>query len=284
MATALANNTSVPAVSICIPTYKGASHLGRAIRSVLVQSFSDLELLIIDDDSPDETAAVVASFADPRIRYLRNAHNIGAEANWNKCLEQARGQYFKLLPQDDALHPNCVERQVAVMAADRREEIALVFCARSIVDACDRVIMTRRYFRTGRSGLIAGRAAIAACVARGTNVIGEPAAVLFRKSLATRIGRFDGSIPYVIDVDYWVRLLTHGAAYYLSETLASFRVSGSSWSVAIGSRQSEEYSRFIDKVVHTTGVPLPLHARIAGKLMARANNGMRLLMYRWLLQ
>jgi glycosyltransferase involved in cell wall biosynthesis len=273
----------LPAVSICIPTYKGAAHLRRAIRSVLAQSYSDFELLIIDDDSPDETSAVVAGFDDPRIRYIRNPRNVGAEANWNKCLEEARGRYFKLLPQDDALHSTCLEKQVAVLEADPREEVAIVFCARSIVDACDRVVMTRRYWNT-RSGRIAGSTAIAACVARGTNVIGEPAGVLFRKSLATRIGRFDGSIPYVIDLDYWVRLLAHGAAHYLPESLASFRVSGGSWSVAIGSRQSAEFSRFIDKVVRTSGVAVPLRARIAGKFMARVNNGLRLLMYRWLLQ
>jgi glycosyltransferase involved in cell wall biosynthesis len=272
-----------PTVSICIPTYKGAAHLTRAIRSVLAQTYGDLELLIIDDNSPDETPAVVASFDDPRIRYLRNPQNLGAEGNWNKCLELAHGRYFKLLPQDDALYPSCLAKQVAVLEGDPKEEIAFVFCARSIVDSNDRAIMTRRYW-SAPSAKIPARAAIAACVARGTNVIGEPAGVLFRTHLATRIGHFDGSIPYVIDLDYWVRLLAHGAAYYQSESLVFFRVSGGSWSVAIGSRQSQEFSRFIDKLVHSLGVPVPLHARVSGKIMARLNNGLRLLMYRWLQQ
>jgi glycosyltransferase involved in cell wall biosynthesis len=277
------HETQPPAVSICIPTYKGAAHLGHAIRSVLAQSYRDLELLIIDDNSPDETPDLVASFDDRRIRYLRNPQNLGAEGNWNKCLELARGRYFKLVPQDDALHPSCLEKQVAVLEADVAEELAFVFCARSIVDRSERVIMTRRYW-SAPTGTIPARVVVAACVARGTNVIGEPAGVLFRTQLATRVGNFDGSIPYVIDLDYWVRLLAHGAAYYQSESLVFFRISGGSWSVAIGKRQSQEFSRFIDKLVQSASVPLPLHARVSGKIMARLNNGLRLLVYRWLLQ
>ena len=90
-----------PLVSVCIPTYRGAVHLGAAIGSVLSQSFGDFELIIIDDHSPDDTAAVVAQHKDPRIRYIRNESNLGAQGNWNRCLSESRGKLFKLLPQDE---------------------------------------------------------------------------------------------------------------------------------------------------------------------------------------
>src|SRR5690242_10061173 len=136
-----------PSVSICIPTYRGTAHLGAAIDSVLAQTYRDFELLIIDDNSPDDTAHLVARYDDPRIRYLRNTSNLGPEGNWNRCLAEARGKYFKLLPHDDLLTPNCLERQVSVLEDDASERLAFVFCARRIIDSRGRWIGTRGYPR-----------------------------------------------------------------------------------------------------------------------------------------
>ena len=91
---------------------------------------------------------------------------------------------------------------------------------------------------TSKSGLIEGNALIKSCMTSGANLIGEPAAVLFRRSTVDVVGPFSARFPYVIDLDYWVRLLQHGNAFYSAEALASFRVSPQQWSVAIGSRQS----------------------------------------------
>src|SRR3954465_13746774 len=102
---------TAPRVSVCIPTYRGAGHLRTSIDSVLMQTFRDFELIVTDDHSPDDTFAIASSYGDPRIRCLRNERNLGAEGNWNRTLEQARGHYVKLLPQDDVLDPSCLQRQ-----------------------------------------------------------------------------------------------------------------------------------------------------------------------------
>ena len=104
-----------PTVSIAMPTYKGELFIRAAIESVLQQSFQDFELIISDDNSPDETQAIVESFEDPRIIYIRQDKNLGPEGNWNSCLSLARGKYFKLLPHDDLLRTDCLSRQVAVL-------------------------------------------------------------------------------------------------------------------------------------------------------------------------
>src|SRR5687767_10059373 len=132
-------------VSVCIPSYRGAAHVAATIESVLAQTFSDFELLIVDDHSPDETALVVGRYRDNRIRFVRNERNVGPQGNWNRCLQLARGRYFKLLPQDDLLAPQCLARQVDVLEADRSQRLALVFSARTIIDANGRAIMTRGY-------------------------------------------------------------------------------------------------------------------------------------------
>ncbi|MDQ8738630.1 glycosyltransferase family 2 protein [Paenibacillus sp. LHD-38] len=92
-----------PFMSVCIPTYNRAERLADSIRSVLEQSFQDFELVIVDNRSTDHTEAVVASFDDDRIRFIVNEWNIGAPANHNRCLIEAKGKYIKFLHSDDTL-------------------------------------------------------------------------------------------------------------------------------------------------------------------------------------
>jgi glycosyltransferase involved in cell wall biosynthesis len=270
---------AIPVVSVCIPCYRGAAHLGAAISSVLAQTFTDFELVIIDDNSPDNTDEVVASFADPRIRYLKNPKNLGPEGNWNRCLDEARGRFFKLLPQDDLIAPDCLAEQVAVLEADQAHRLALVFCARTILDARDRAVMVRGYPKR-HSGMVEASALVRQCVRRGTNVIGEPGSVLFRRESAALAGRFDASIPYVLDLDYWVRLLRNGDAWYVNKPLASFRVSVGSWSVRIGTRQSLEYQQFIRKLAADPRFGASTPDILLGRLMAKVNALLRSVLYR----
>lgn len=267
-----------PKISVCIPTYCGGSTIGLAIESVLAQSLTDFELIVIDDGSPDNTRAIVERFVDPRLVYLRNEHNLGPQGNWNRCLELAQGKYFKLLPHDDLLHPRCIERQVAVLDADGDERIALVFSARDVLDPDGRVL-TRRGYPGGHEGPIAGNVVMRTCVRRGTNLLGEPGAVLFRKSLADKIGAFDATNPYVIDLDYWFRLLAHGDAYFCAETLASFRVSDSSWSVAIGSDQDRDFIEFVVRSAPKMRPRPSATDMFAMRVTATLNKWLRLLFY-----
>lgn len=271
--------STAPRVSVCIPTYKGAATLVAAIESVLAQTFTDLEVVVIDDNSPDDTAAVMARIGDPRVRYLRNSANLGPEGNWNRCLQEARGRYFKLLPHDDLLHPDCLARQVQVLEADTAQHLSLVFSAREVIGPDGRLLMVR-----GCPGVSEGRIAAAelvrACVRRGTNLIGEPGAVLLRRELAQRLERFDGQDGYVIDLDFWFRLLEHGDAYYLAQPLAAFRVSRSQWSVVIGRGQSAEFRRFIQRTLARRPWPLGWLDRLCGRFTPALNNLARLAFYR----
>ena len=105
-----------PMVSVCIPTYRGASVLADTINSVLSQTYPHFELVIVNDNSPDNTDDIVASYNDPRIRYARNETNLGPQENWNKCLELAQGKYFKLLPDDGLLEADRLEKRVSLLA------------------------------------------------------------------------------------------------------------------------------------------------------------------------
>ena len=274
--------SAAPAVSVCIPTYRGAAHIAETIESALAQTFADFELIVIDDDSPDETGQLVARYRDPRLRYLRE-RNAGVEENWNRCLRFARGRYFKLLPHDDLIAPDCLARQVAALEADPDERLALVFCARRIIDSRSRAVMTRRYPRSS-GGVIPARAAVRSCIRSGANLLGEPGGVLFRTALGRRVGAFDASLRIVTDLDYWVRLLLHGDAYYLPERLASFRVSKGTWSVAIGAAQAAELLAFIEKVGANPAFDLSAFDLARGRLLARLNTLAKLFFYRLVLR
>jgi glycosyltransferase involved in cell wall biosynthesis len=269
----------VPRVSVLIPSFNGASYIQAAIDSVLSQGIGGLELIVADDNSSDGTADIVASYRDSRIRLERNAANLGAQGNWNRVLTLATGDYIKLMPQDDLLRPGCLPRQIAVLDADTTEEIALVFGARDIIGANGRVI-ARRGLGRRTSGRVTARGLVRQCVRRGTNMIGEPGAVLFRRSFADKVGLFDASQPYVIDLDYWLRLLAHGDAWYLAEPVSAFRISRTSWSVAIGRNQGGQYASFLDRMQCARLIQVSAFDIMLGKFVAQINNILRLMFYR----
>lgn len=104
--------------SITIPAYK-ATYLSEAIQSVLDQTYSNLELIIVDDHSPENIEGIVKSFTDSRIFYYRNEKNCGAinvVDNWNLCLDKCIGDYVICMGDDDRLMPNCLSEYCKLIA------------------------------------------------------------------------------------------------------------------------------------------------------------------------
>ena len=273
----------IPSVSICMPAYNGAAHLRAAIDSALAQTYTDFELVVVDDNSSDATQEIATSYADKRVRYLRNSSNLGPQVTWNRCREEARGRYFKLMPQDDLLHADCLARQVEVLDQDIERRIALVFGSRDFVDAEGRKIMGRAAFG-GQDRDIDAHDLIRSCIRKGTNLIGEPGNVLMRRELSERIGPFDGTYGYMIDLDYWFRALREGSGYYLARPLSSFRISQGSWSVAIGKRQCEEFAAFARKYQALPEYRIARMDLALGIAIAKVNAQLRQVVYWWLLR
>ncbi len=104
-------------VSVILPAYNAARHIGGAIGSILAQSFGDFELIVIDDGSRDDTVAVIRKFDDPRIRLLRNDTNKSLVFTLNRGIEESRGRYIARMDADDIARPERLTRQVAFMDA-----------------------------------------------------------------------------------------------------------------------------------------------------------------------
>ena len=102
-------------VSIIMPSYNTAKFIGKSINSVLNQTYTNWELIIVDDCSTDNTDEVVASFIDERIKYFKNETNSGAAVSRNKALREAKGKWIAFLDSDDLWHPEKLERQISFM-------------------------------------------------------------------------------------------------------------------------------------------------------------------------
>lgn len=135
---------SRPWVSIGLPVYNGEDYLEDAIAAFLRQTFTDFELIISDNASSDRTEAICRSFAaqDPRIRYYRNAENIGAAENFNRVVHLAGGKYFKWAAHDDLCEPTFLERCVEVLDSDP----SVVLCSTEVgcIDWAGTIINPKR--------------------------------------------------------------------------------------------------------------------------------------------
>jgi glycosyltransferase involved in cell wall biosynthesis len=116
-------NTS-PQVTVFIPVYNREKYVSDAIDSILAQSFTDFELLLIDDGSTDGSVEIMKSYTDPRVRLVCNESNLGIPKTRNIGIRLARGEYIAMLDSDDYVYPNRLARQVAFL--DRHQDYAMV--------------------------------------------------------------------------------------------------------------------------------------------------------------
>lgn len=230
----------MPAVSVLMPVYNGATHLGQAIASVLAQSCEDFELVIVDDGSSDGSldVATTAAAGDRRVRVERNAANLGLVGNWRRCVELSRGEWLKFAFQDDLLGPDCLGR---MMDAARSGRSPLVLCRRELLFEAGVNQALRDYLERlagstlvpwGQGFLAADAVAALAVEHLGLNVLGEPTAVLLHRNCFARFGYFNTTLRQACDYEYWIRVGSNVGISLVGESLAAFRVHPQSTSAA----------------------------------------------------
>jgi len=266
-----------PKVSICIPIYNAEKFIHETIASVLSQTYQDFEIVITDNCSTDGSAAIIQSFNDPRIRYVKNDSNIGAEGNWNKVLTLANGSYVKLLCADDVIYPSCLEEQVAVLDNPQNANVVLVTSHKDVINQDGKLVMTRKY--PGKKGHINGLAALRKSLRRGTNILGEPVAGLFRKEILQKSGYYNGDNLYMIDIDLWSRMLKFGDLYVIDKVLYAFRISTQSLSTNIGFGQVKLFNTFVDKLFADKSFNISIFDKAMAKTMALAMGIARNMIY-----
>jgi GT2 family glycosyltransferase len=166
----------------------------------------------------------------------------GAAANFNRVVQAARAPVVKLMCQDDRLYADCLTKQLAALREHEAVGVVLVSCRRDIVDDRGRVVYPARGWKHA-SGVDDTPRVLRSVVRAGTNIIGEPSAVLFSKKAFERANGFDETHQYLVDLDLWLRMLDDGALAFIPDALCTFRVSSSSWSSQLARSQAREARR-----------------------------------------
>lgn len=230
-------------VSICIPTYNGAEYLSETILSVLKQSYQNLEIIISDDNSTDQTLEIAGKMTGgfPRVQISKNAIRQGLGGNWNRCLELASGEWIKYVFQDDLLSPDCIQKLYR-LATQTRQMLAV--CGREIIfqepvnstlknDFLTYIAEHSIDNRFPQKTEIIDAKDFASHVEKYPvfNCIGEPTAVMFHRYAISQFGKFNIDLTQIIDWEYWMRIALHKGFCFTGEKLATFRVHGMSASV-----------------------------------------------------
>jgi glycosyltransferase involved in cell wall biosynthesis len=143
-------NSFLPLVTIGIPTYdRAGSYLPETLTSALNQIYEDLEIIVADNCSTDNTERYVNNISDPRIRYFRHAKNIRANDNFNFCLQQAKGDYFLLLHDDDLIDQDFVS--ICMETANYRKDIGIIRTGMRRIDTNGNIIRERTNLVEGLS-------------------------------------------------------------------------------------------------------------------------------------
>ncbi|WP_168214780.1 glycosyltransferase family 2 protein [Mycolicibacterium sp. ELW1] len=211
-----------PLVTVCVPTYNSEATVERCLRSISSQDYDNVEVLVIDDCSTDDTVTICRKYSDS-IHVLTNDHNLGLVGNHNRCIRLARGKYVKFVHADDYLLPGAISLMVS--ALESFPQAMLAFSRRTVdstvetflrdsselhgpleplSECTDGVVLLERFIRDGAR----------------RNLFGEPTAIMFNRDAGESVGGFSHELPQLLDVGFCLALLEHGAAAWIDKPLS----------------------------------------------------------------
>jgi glycosyltransferase involved in cell wall biosynthesis len=203
-------STGAPRVSVLIGCWNNARTLPQAIDSILSQTLNELELIVVDDGSTDQTPELARAVSDPRLRYLPLEH-MGISRSLNEGIRAARGTVIAIQDADDWSLPERLERELALL--DSRPEVAVVGCRMREVAEDGAELRPRTAFAAGEVNRTLMR----------FNPIPNSCAA-FRRELVLAAGGYDPRYRYAMDYDLWLRLAEDHSVFALDEVLAVRRM------------------------------------------------------------
>jgi glycosyltransferase involved in cell wall biosynthesis len=224
-----------PTISVCIPVYNGASYLDDCLRSVIAQTYANIEILLVDDGSTDDSISIIKKWAaqDARIRLIQNEKNLGLTGNWIKCIEQSRGAWIKFLFQDDLMRADCVEKMYNACST---HHAFFCICARDFLIEPSASERLQNYFRNKvihpedyfTSEALMQNEEVLDLAEKNllVNFLGEPIVTFFAKGIVGKTGTFNIGMPQLVDYEFILRAALTVPTCFIPEKLVTFRVHG----------------------------------------------------------
>jgi glycosyltransferase involved in cell wall biosynthesis len=227
------SDASLPPVCICIPTYNAEKTVAATLRSVLMQTYGNFTVQIVDNHSTDGTIAVVEDFTDPRISVHRNPVNIGGEGNFNRCIELATGKYTAIYHADDIYEPDMVASQVTFL--ESHPDAGAAFTQALLIDEADHTIGAIRQPRElAATGPLHHFPEIFKAILKHSNFLICPSVMartsVYQQDIKCWRGELFGSSG---DLDVWLRMLQRGPVGVLPGATMRYRISSSQWSANV---------------------------------------------------
>ena len=239
-----------PRVSVVLPVYNDAARLPRAVASVLEQSFTDFELIVVDDGSTDGSAAALAEIRDPRLRIVRQ-ENRRLPGALDRGFAAACGELLTWTSSDNLCAPGWLDALVA--ALDRNPDCGLAVGGFAWIDDADRILRVTRDQDVSTAAFL-------------TRNPGN-AAFLYRASLAAAIGGYDAALEGAEDWDYWVRLAERAPVVRVDAVLYYYREHGDSMTATMPQKIADASRAVVTKAIARAGGGLDvatLYPEIAG--------------------
>jgi glycosyltransferase involved in cell wall biosynthesis len=238
----MAESDSLPRVSVIIPTYNLPELLQVTIESVLAQTYPNVEIIVIDDGSTDDTTTMMAQYFG-QVTYIRQA-NRGVAAARNAGIRVASGEFFCFLDHDDLIPINKFELQASFL--DAKPEFGLVYSGWQYINEDGTQVLGE--VRPNKQGKL-----LKDLLRRSFFLI--PGSVVMRRECLERVGLFDESIPAAADTDMWVRIAKDGYLFgYIDQLLFQYRLVTGSMSAGNTSHAQDEFTR-LDKFFADTSLP-----------------------------
>lgn len=227
-----------PLVSICLPIYNGEKFLQEALDSIKNQTYENIELIVSDDNSIDNSIEIINNFKKSVIFpvYIFTHKPSGIGANWNNCIVNSNGEYIKFLFQDDTIESNCIEKMVKY--AVKSNNIGLVYSKRNFIyNENDKKniewvkLYENLHLSWHKNNIVDGKINKGVDLLKDDsllsfpeNKIGEPTAVLLKKEVFDTVGYFSEVLKQTLDIEFWYRLMKHYDIIFIDAKLVSFRL------------------------------------------------------------
>jgi glycosyltransferase involved in cell wall biosynthesis len=232
-----------PLVSICIPVYNADKTLEKTLCSIVNQSYKNLEIIVVDNLSTDDTQKIVEKFPDSRIRFIQNGvHFDAGEDNWNTCFQHAKGEYIAIFHADDIYLPTIIEKQLSCFL--QYPDIGAVFTSANIIDGNGKIFGESRLPSIFNEKQVVNFEEIFPLILENYNFFICPSAIvkgeLYKELSPFRYEKFLSSS----DLDMWLRILERGPVAILNDKLICYRVTENSGTFKLNNMRTEKADFF----------------------------------------